>query len=70
MATETMYMVGMDAQKLAQRCMSCTHLILAVACCLDTLNPMLKGEQADMAGMNGPNDAVLGMVHDHIEQLA
>jgi acyl transferase domain-containing protein len=67
---ETIYLVGMRAQALENRCLPYTHTMLAVKSSFNTLAPFLKDKQIEVACINGPNDIVLSGTQKNIQSLS
>lgn len=58
-ANDAIYLTGIRAQMLEQRCSAGTHVMLAIKASLSTVTPYLEGTTCEVACINSPNETVI-----------
>lgn len=69
-ASDTIYLVGMRARLLQDKCKQDTHGMLAIRASLARIGPYLKHNLHDVACINSPEDTVISASDADIEALA
>ncbi|UKZ57042.1 polyketide synthase [Trichoderma virens] len=69
-ASDTIYLVGMRARLLQDKCSMGSHAMLAIRCSVDEVQTYLDSDIYDIACMNGPQDTVVSGRVDDIENLS
>ncbi|KAL6874701.1 ketoacyl-synt domain-containing protein [Trichoderma novae-zelandiae] len=69
-ASDTIYLVGMRARLLQEKCSKGSHAMLAIRSSVDQIQAYLDATVHDVACINGPQDTVVSGCVDDIEILA
>ncbi|PTB62127.1 ketoacyl-synt-domain-containing protein [Trichoderma citrinoviride] len=69
-ASDTIYLVGMRARLLQEKCSRGSHAMLAIRSSVDQIQTYLDSTLHDVACINGPQDTVVSGCVDDIEELA
>ncbi|KAL7815101.1 ketoacyl-synt domain-containing protein [Trichoderma gracile] len=69
-ASDTIYLVGMRARLLQEKCSRGSHAMLAIRSSVDQVHPYLDAALHDVACINGPQDTVISGCVDDIQSLA
>lgn len=69
-ASDTIYLVGMRARLLQNKCSKGSHAMLAIRSGLDQVQPYLDAAIHDVACINGPQETVVSGCVDDIEALS
>ena len=69
-ASDAIYLTGIRAQLLEERCKVGTHSMLAVKASLPSLSPHINRTSCEVACINGPNETVLSGTIEEIDLLS